>query len=168
MTVMVVSGSLHVGHHWLKRWQWPQTRTRARNLNSYWNLQVARTSVSTPANEFWGKVIFLHLFVILFTGGCLLPGGVCSRGCWLPEGGVCSLGFGSGGSAPWGGGLLWGVSAPDSVGSRGSGPREVFALGVPGGCLIPGGCLVWGVPGPGGVPGGDPPDGYCCGRYASF
>ena len=21
---------------------------------------------------------------------------------------------------------------------------------------------------PGGVPGGDPPDGYCCGRYASF
>ena len=24
-----------------------------------------------PANEVWGKVIFLHLFVILFTGGCL-------------------------------------------------------------------------------------------------
>ena len=23
-----------------------------------------------PANEVWGKVIFLHLFVILFTGGC--------------------------------------------------------------------------------------------------
>ena len=29
-----------------------------------------------PANEVWGKVIFLHLSVILFTGGgCLLPGG---------------------------------------------------------------------------------------------
>ena len=28
-----------------------------------------------PANEVWGKVIFLHLFVILFTGG----GGVVSQ-----------------------------------------------------------------------------------------
>ena len=26
-----------------------------------------------PANEVWGKVIFLHLFVILFTGGWGLP-----------------------------------------------------------------------------------------------
>ena len=26
-----------------------------------------------PANEVWGKVIFLHLFVILFTGGYLTP-----------------------------------------------------------------------------------------------
>ena len=34
-----------------------------------------------PANEVWGKVIFLHLFVIRFTrGGCLLLGvGACSR-----------------------------------------------------------------------------------------
>ena len=32
-----------------------------------------------PANKVWGKVIFLHQFVILFTGGCLLPGGACSR-----------------------------------------------------------------------------------------
>ena len=30
-----------------------------------------------PANEVWGKVIFLHLFVILFTGG-----GVCLSACW--------------------------------------------------------------------------------------
>ena len=29
-----------------------------------------------PANEVWGKVIFLHLFVILFTGG------VCLSACW--------------------------------------------------------------------------------------
>ena len=31
-----------------------------------------------PANEVWGKVIFLHLFVILFTGGggaCMVAGG---------------------------------------------------------------------------------------------
>ena len=26
-----------------------------------------------PANEVWGKVIFLHLSVILFTGGCVFP-----------------------------------------------------------------------------------------------
>ena len=33
-----------------------------------------------PANEVWGKVIFLHQFVILLTGGCAwLPGGM--RGC---------------------------------------------------------------------------------------
>ena len=35
--------------------------------------------------------------------------------------------------------------------------------------MVPGG---GGVPAPGvcsqGVPGGDPPDGYCCGRYASY
>ena len=37
-----------------------------------------------PANEVWGKVIFLHLFVILFTGGCLVPG-------WwrIPPGSYC-------------------------------------------------------------------------------
>ena len=42
-----------------------------------------------PANKVWCKVIFLHLFVILFTGGwvpCLVggmpgPGGACSGGC---------------------------------------------------------------------------------------
>ena len=64
---------------------------------------------------------------------------------------------------------------------------------VPGGCQVPGGCLVpRGVPGPGGydpgggvpAPGGGglvlggclllggawwrPPDGYCCGQYASY
>ena len=51
-----------------------------------------------PANEVWGKVIFLHLFVILFTGGaCVVAaGGVhgCSggrggmRGC-SGRGGAC-------------------------------------------------------------------------------
>ena len=48
-----------------------------------------------PANEFWGKVIFLHLSVILFTGGCYpsmhcrwYPSMHCSRsrgGLWYPS-----------------------------------------------------------------------------------
>ena len=38
-----------------------------------------------------------------------------------------------------------------------------------GGCLLPGGHGPGGVHGPRGEPGGDPPpDGYCCGRYASY
>ena len=60
------------------------------------------------------KVIFLHLFVILFTGGCLLRGGELGG---LVLGGVCS-----GGSVLQGGSALQGVS-----GSRG---------GEGGGCLV--------------------------------
>ena len=52
----------------------------------------------------------------------------------------------------------WGVPGP-GVGGWMHGPR-----GVP--CL--GGAWSRGVPGPGGGPGGDPPDGYCCGWYASY
>ena len=37
-----------------------------------------------------------------------------------------------------------------------------------GGCLVPGGGPAAGRSDPGGVPGGDPPDGYCWGRYASY
>ena len=86
-----------------------------------------------PANEVWGKVIFLHLFVILFTGGFLFWGGVCSRG----------------GSYSWGGCLLWGVPAPGGTNSWGvSAPRGMSA---PGGCLLLGGACSRG------VPGGDPP-----------
>ena len=44
-----------------------------------------------PANEVWGKVIFLHLFVIPFTGGaCVVaPGGHAwlLRGCMVAPGG---------------------------------------------------------------------------------
>ena len=90
-----------------------------------------------PANEVWGKVIFLHLFVILFTGegGCLVLGGAWSGG--------------SGPRGAWSGAGAWS-----------------------GGDLVLGGMLkgrVWsrGVPAPRG-PGGDSPDGYCCGRYASY
>ena len=35
---------------------------------------VYQSVLLPPANEVWGKVIFLHQFVILFTGGV--------RGCW--------------------------------------------------------------------------------------
>ena len=57
-----------------------------------------------PANEVWGNVIFLHQFVILFTGGaCVVaPGGVhgCSGGrawfylgghAWFYSGGMCGF-----------------------------------------------------------------------------
>ena len=50
----------------------------------------------------WGKAMFLHVSVILFTGGVPGPGGAWSRG-------ICSLG-----------GLLWeGVPAPGGACSRG-------------------------------------------------
>ena len=59
------------------------------------------------ANEVWGKVIFLHQFVILFTGGaCMVaPGGACvvapggcvvlfGRACVVLFGGACMVLFG--------------------------------------------------------------------------
>ena len=52
------------------------------------------------ANEVWGKVIFLHLSVILFTGGGCLPLGSGSSAsgsggfCLWVEGGVCLLVWG--------------------------------------------------------------------------
>ena len=54
-----------------------------------------------PANEVWSKVIFLHLFVILFTveglvrGGGLLLGGACSRGVPALDGGMPAPGGGA-------------------------------------------------------------------------
>ena len=41
---------------------------------------------------------------------------------------------------------------------------QVVSQHVLQGGLLPGGLLLV----PGGVPGGDPPDGYCCGQYASY
>ena len=51
-----------------------------------------------PANEVWGKVIFLHLSVILFTGGV-----ACSGGFVPAPGGACSGGWGGvpGPGAAW-------------------------------------------------------------------
>ena len=103
-----------------------------------------------PANEVWGKVIFLNLFVILFIGGVLGPGGTCLGG--VPAlGGVCS----SGGGGVWSRGLEGGVPAPGGV----SGPGGIPAPGGGGGCLLPGEGGAWWRP---------PRDGYCCGRYASY
>ena len=55
-----------------------------------------------PANEVWGKVIFLHLFVILFTGGAcmVLFGGRA----WFYLGGCVVRGFIRGGAWFYSGG----------------------------------------------------------------
>ena len=42
---------------------------------SYWNAFLL-----PPVNEVWDKVIFLHLFVILFMGGHAWPGGMHGEG----------------------------------------------------------------------------------------
>ena len=52
-----------------------------------------------PANEVWGKVIFLHQFVILFTGGaCVVaPGGpawLLGGACVVAPGGACVVALG--------------------------------------------------------------------------
>ena len=62
-----------------------------------------------PANEVWGKVIFLHLSVILFTGGACVVAGGCA---WLP--GACMVAGGvrgSGGACVVTGGMhgCWGA-----------------------------------------------------------
>ena len=105
--------------------------------NSYW---TTRVPFLPPANEVWGRVIFLHLFVILFTGegawsqGGPGPGGVPAPRGEVPGWGVCS----QGGCLVSGGCLL---------------PGGAWSLG---GCLVLGGAW-W-----------RPPDGYCCGWYASY
>ena len=66
-----------------------------------------------PANEVWGKIIFLHLCVILFTGGkvCIgevyIKGGVNIQGS-LHWGGLHQGGVNIQGSLHWGGSASWG------------------------------------------------------------
>ena len=70
--------------------------------------------IFTARNEVWGKVICLHLSVILSTGGELGPGGVClvpgvcawSRGVGCLVQGGCLV-WGGGGAWSWGGGVWW-------------------------------------------------------------
>ena len=72
------------------------------SLFSSWKVLLNTSSILLPpTNEVWGKVIFLHQFVILFTGGaCMVaPGGHA----WLLWGGmhgfiwgVCMVLFGGG------------------------------------------------------------------------
>ena len=61
-----------------------------------------------PANEVWGKVIFLHLFVILFTGGCLVRGVWSGGACLVPGGCLIPGGAWSGGVPAPGGCLVLG------------------------------------------------------------
>ena len=86
---------------------------------------------------------------------CLLPPAnevrgkvICLQVCVCPQGGcLVPGGVWSQGVPGPGGAWSWGCLVP----------------GVPdlGGCLVPGGCLVGGLV-------ETPPDGYCCGRYASY
>ena len=85
--------------------------------------------IFTARKRSCGKVMFLQVSVILFTGGCQLLGDACSQS----GGGACSQGEGC---LVQGGACSGGVSAP----------RGCLALGV-----------ALGGSGPGGVPGGDPP-----------
>ena len=77
----------------------------ARDFVQHW--PMAFSVIFTAANKVWGKVIFLHLFVILFTGGGLVPGGACSRGDLVLGGGLVP-----GGACSWGGCLLPGRCGP--------------------------------------------------------
>ena len=83
-----------------------------------------------PTNGVWGKVIFLHLFVILFTGGnvCGCSQGACMVApgghAWLLPGGACVV-------APRGHAwLLWGACMVALGGMHGcSGGACMVALG---------------------------------------
>ena len=118
---LVTSG----GHHW-RPVQLDHFRTLPKPVltsggyGSMYGLhkQVVRIlleSVITGRNEVVAKVIFLHLFVILFTGGCLPRVDVCS---WW---GVCSGGMSA----------RRGVSAPRGCTPGGSAPRGVCSPGPP-------------------------------------
>ena len=117
----------------------PSLHPAGRGLSSGWSansfIMVSMRILLPSANEVWGKVICLHLFVIRSQGSAI-PACLAAGGCLV------------GGSAPG---------------------------GMPGleGCLVRGDAWSGGVPGQGGllwggVPGGDPPNGYCCGRYTSY
>ena len=82
----------------------------SRQYASYWNAFLSGRLL-LPANEVWGKVIFLHLFVILFTGGHA----------WLLQMGACMV---APGGHAW---LLWG-----------GGGGHVWLL--QGACVVAGGC----------------------------
>ena len=96
---------------WL-RWQ-NQFSTKI-NLLDFECSSLKTRKLLPPANEVWGKVIFLHLFVILFTVGGGMRG--CSGGhAWLLRGGVCGCSGGgmhgcSGGMCGCSGGGMHGCS----------------------------------------------------------
>ena len=85
-----------------------------RVLTSNWSPKFGKYCMRflPPPNEVWGKVIFLHLPVILFTEKGVCSGGVCSRG-------VCSRGvcFGGGVACSLGGCLMETPSTATAAGS---------------------------------------------------
>ena len=116
-----------------------------------------------PQTKF-AKVMFLHVSVILSRGW--YPSMPCSSPGPHPAGGeVEGSGWGSPGPHPGGRlrGLARGVSRPTPRGSPGphpGGPPGQHPGGSPG--PHPGGCI------PACTESDPPPDGYCCGRYASY
>ena len=93
------------------------------STSQFWQIQFNSVwAFLPPANVVWGNVIFLHLSVILFTGGCLVPGGL------LPGGG----GTWSGVGVP---GLGWGAWSR-VVCSQGGVPGLGVAWGDPPGWLL--------------------------------
>ena len=94
------------------QWNWEiKVRTRNSNPPPDWDTSLIPTlSPKTrihhwlpPANEVWGKVMFLHLCVILFTGGHASQH--ASQVTWL--GSLHPVGLPPGGLPPGGGGLGW-------------------------------------------------------------
>ena len=96
-----------------------------------------------PANEVWGKVIFLHLFVILFKGGrAWLRGGGHA---WL-QGGVHGCGGMCGGGVHGHRGCMvaGGMHGCGGVCGCGGGCRGMY--GCRGACMVAGVCMwLWGV-----------------------
>ena len=74
-----------------------------------YTINQIRNLLLLPANQVWGKIIFLHLFVILFTGGGgwvsqhalqQVSRGVCSGG--VPDGDPPGTATAAGGTNPTG------------------------------------------------------------------
>ena len=114
---------------------------------------IKGSNIFTARKRSCGKVMFLQVSVILFTGGvCLVPEGCLVWGEMPGPGGGCLVQRGA---------SSWGVPGPGGAWSQ--------RVSGSGGVWSQGGAWSQGVSGPGGMPGGDPPsDGYCWGRYASY
>ena len=126
---------------------WPNIVIKATLLvTNYYRLQRS-----------WGKVMFLHLSVILFTGGIFYPGSLCPGGWSLSRGrGLCP-----------------GCGSLSKRGSRSRGWVSVQGGSLsgglcPGGVSVQGGSLSRGVSVQGGSLSGRPPRMVTCRRYASY
>ena len=139
---------------------------------------ILHNYISTARKRSCGKVMFLQVSVIVFTGGVLSQHAlqVVSQHALqqVSGGGLSKHALQVSRPKPKGeveGDLARGVPALGAVPA----PRGCLLWGgcclggclLPGGVPAPGGCLLRGVPAPRGV--WRPPcDGYCCERYASY